>query len=148
MKTCHYGHYVDSDTPITGVISNNDISQFLSDEMYNMIDLTYEEFADEVNGDENYTEDEKEEILSNYESDGDTYLIGGWKQDENGLYEPDQSSEYSAIIRYDVTQVVWSQHTTHAPLCSPCYPGQADVNPDYDGEYLAYTLPHEAFQKY
>ena len=40
----HYGKWVDHSEPITGVISINDVSQFISDEIQvNGIDLAYEE---------------------------------------------------------------------------------------------------------
>src|SRR6266545_2379627 len=81
-------------------------------------------------------------------------LIGFWKKDEqSGLYEPDETKEYAAIVRSDVVQVVWSQRTVRVPaMCSPCYPGQADLDsgevtnslPGYEG-HLAYTLPADFF---
>lgn len=35
--------------------------------------------------------------------------------------------------------VVWSRRTVRRGLCSPCYPGQADMS--CEGDYLAYALP-------
>jgi hypothetical protein len=45
----HWGIWLDPEIPITGVISNNSCVQFISDEMYNGIDLDWENhvFSDE-----------------------------------------------------------------------------------------------------
>jgi hypothetical protein len=130
MVKYHYGIYVDSEKPTTGVVSNNNIAQFISDEMCNGINLTYEEFA-------SCTEE-----LENWEySPSDTWLIGGWIKNE-GQFEPDKDSEYSAIVGEICTQVVWSKSTRRCALCSPCYPGQGDL--DSEGEFLAYDVPADA----
>jgi hypothetical protein len=131
MITNHWGIYVDSETPITGVINNNSV-EFLNDEIFssNSIDLDYEEFLSE-----NPTEEE----IEFYESDNSTYLIGDWLKDDNGKYYPDQTGEYAAITGEIYTQVVFSKVTKRVRLCSPCYPGQGDL--DSDGDYLAYNLP-------
>lgn len=148
--TNHWGKWVDSDSPITGVISNNEISQFISDESYNAIDLDYEAFIAELATQYDEDSDEYQEAIEYYESDSPTLLIGDWIQGEDGKYEPDTSEgkEYAAIVREDVTQVVWSIYTIRARLCAPTYPGQADVEKESNGEYLAYTLPPAAFEVY
>lgn len=104
-----------------------------------MSSCQYDEDSDEYN----QAIEEYNEI--DWDSSGD-YLIGDWIKDKDGLYTPDESGEYAAIVREDVTQVVLSKYTTRARLCSPCYPGQADVDPNREnGGFLAYTLPKEAF---
>ena len=139
----HYGKWINSEKPITGVISNH-TAQWLYEESYNAIDLDYTEFAHEIENDDLLSEDEKQIALDNYESMGDnTLLIGSWLQDEKGLYYPDPDSEYAAIMRESVTQVVWSQFTKKCALCSPCYPGQGDL--DSKGDYLAYDLPVDIY---
>jgi len=132
--TNHWGKWVDSEVPITGVFQNNHC-EWLHEEMYDAIDLDYETWIAEENPDE--------EELEMYESMGDsTLLIGSWKKDEQGLYEPDkESGDYAAIMGEVYTQVVWSKYTTRTALCSPCYPGQGDA--DSEGEYLTYALPPE-----
>ena len=71
-----------------------------------------------------------------------TILIGSWKKDEDGLWVADESGEYSAIVGETDIQVVWSRHVKHGVnLCSPCYPGQADLGSK--GEVSAYCLPPE-----
>ncbi len=132
MITNHYGIYVDSSKPITGVISNNNV-EFLSDEIFssNSVDLDYEEFLKS-----NPTQEE----LDSYESYSPTVLIGDWIK-RKGKYQPKKSGEYSAIVREDVTQVVLSKYTRYCALCSPCYPGQGDL--DSQGKFLAYTLPSD-----
>ena len=57
------------------------------------------------------------------------------------LYE---TSEYSLIVGETYTQVVWSKQTKRCTLCSPCYPGQGDL--DTPGDFLSYDLPPEAYE--
>ena len=73
-----------------------------------------------------------------------TVLIGSWKKDSDGLYEPDKTGEYAAICGEIYTQVVWSKTTGKSALCSPCYPGQCDV--DTPGDYLYYALPADMLE--
>ena len=155
----HYGRTVDSETPIVGVISNNS-AEWLHEACDNGIDLSYEDFIDELRKEhEGYRNskfagehaddfDECEECEKSkeyYESDEPTYLIGSWKL-VNGMYEPDTGGEYAAKVSYDAfncTQVLWSRYASRSELCSPCFPGQADL--DTPGEYLAYQLPPDMF---
>lgn len=137
--TNHYGIWVDPDIPITGVISNNEVVQFISDEMYNGIDLDYEEHIKSP-----FHEDENCECLEYYPDNATNWLIGDWVKDSEGLYTHDPNGEYAAVVREDVTQVVFSQHTRRSNLCSPCYPGQGDIGSE--GDYLAYDLPPEAYE--
>ena len=119
---------------IGGVISNNSV-EFLNDEIFNgnSIDLDYEAFLEE-------NSDVEEEDFPEYESNGDsTYLIGNWLKDESGKYYPDPDGEYAAICGEIYTQVVFSKYTKLCALCSPCYPGQGDL--DSVGEFLTYNLP-------
>ena len=126
----HWGVWVDSEIPTTGVISNNSV-EFLNDELYSGIDLDYENWL---------KENVNEEDLDYYESGPDTtYLLGDWLKDEEDKYYPDPAGEYAAICGEIYTQVVFSKYTKKCALCSPCYPGQGDL--DSEGEFLAYTLP-------
>lgn len=139
----HWGKFVDSEIPVTGVISNH-TPEWLYDESYNAIDLDYESFLTEIENDTSLSEDEKQDAIDGYESMGDsTLLIGDWTTDSDGLYIPDESGEYSAIMRESVTQIVWSKYTKRGALCSPCYPGQVDL--DSEGEFLAYDLPKDIY---
>lgn len=150
----HYGVWVDCDIPTTGVVSNNQ-AEWLHEEIDAGIDLDYETLLQEYETDaegfftEYYIPDDEQEgfdfgeYMSMVDTAKNTILIGSWKQNKEGLYEPDESGEYSAIVGEVYTQVVFSQYVTKASLCSPCYPGQADV--PSDGEHLAYTLPPEVW---
>ena len=133
----HWGIWIDPDKPITGVVSNNQIVQFISDEMYNGIDLAWEEFIKSPDYDPN-------EDYDFFESD--TWLIGDWILDSDGLYDYDPNGEYAAIVRESTTQVIYSKYTRRSGLCSPCYPGQADN--DSEGDYLSYDLPPGAYDQY
>ena len=156
----HWGVWVDPAIPVTGVISLNAVSQFVSDEICgaDSIDLGYveakNEFITEFQRQHHFrkpTDQELEEFNDEFESSPSDYLIGSWKQDRFGKYEHDTSKgDYAAIVREDVVQVVWSKYVTKCKnLCSPCYPGQADVNSgkdEPDGVFLAYNLPPDAYQ--
>ena len=142
--TNHWGIWVDPEVPITGVVSNNQVVQFISDEMTNGVNLDWE---DHINSDDHPDNDNYCEICEYWEDYNSTYLIGEWILDTNThQYEYDPNGKYAAIVREDVTQVVFSQHTRRSNLCSPCYPGQGDIGSD--GEYLAYDLPSEAYEIY
>ena len=56
------------------------------------------------------------------------YLIGSWRKDSEGLYEPDPDGEYSAIVRESVVQVVYSRWVQLVWPTSPCFPGQGDLD--------------------
>ena len=144
----HWGKWVDSEKPVTGVLSIHSVDcSILSDECINGIDLDYQEALKEFNNDyqgEKDTEDYEEALQyfnDMYEGNDSNVLIGKWKTDEKGLYIPDEDGDYSAIARESVIQIVWSKNTAHGNLCSPCYPGQVDL--DSEGNYLAYTLPDD-----
>lgn len=132
----HWGILVDPETPVTGVVHNAN-PEWLIEEVYygDAINLDFEEHCKEC--DEEYHDD------CWMDNGSETYLVGSWKQDDDGLYEPDQSGEYSAIMGEVYTQVVWSKYTSRCALCSPCYPGQGNL--DQQGEFLTYDLPPEVW---
>ena len=144
--TNHWGIWVDPNLPITGVVSNNDVVQFISDEMYNGIDLDWEDHINSPNHLEQEKENEYCGECENWEMQQSTILIGNWIKDSDGLYEYDPDGEYAAIVGEIYTQVVFSQHARRSNLCSPCYPGQGDIGSD--GDYLTYDLPPEAYEIY
>lgn len=163
----HYGVYFDDSEPTTGVVQSNRV-EWLSDEEMAGINLSYEEaeqefraeFAREhgIEVDEVEEHDDWDEEVMNwndgYYGDSETYLIGSWKKDEDGhgQYVPDpdaEGAEYAAIVREFVVQVLWSKRVVRVrSMCSPCYPGQADLDSgeEEDG-ILAYALPLEVMGK-
>ena len=78
-----------------------------------------------------------------------TVLAGSWKKDpETGKWEPDESGDYAAIVGEIYVQVVWSKTVVRCKsLCSPCFPGQADLDSVVSGDegYLTYDLPAEVW---
>jgi hypothetical protein len=169
----HWGVTLDAAKPTTGVISNGEPMWF-DDDVNDGIDLAWEEHKDECRGvckhcrcnhdapdpeDEDQTgrchcwRAEEGHAYEPREDDHDgcgpdergTVLAGSWMKGPDGKWEPDESGEYSAIVGEMYTQVVWSKHVVRVEsLCSPCYPGQADVSRDKivdEGGYLAYDLP-------
>jgi hypothetical protein len=163
-----YGVIVNNKIPITGVICNHSIP-YLHEMMIDGIDLVFEEHVavcggqckrcgcshegGRSEGGEHLCECmglECTEYAPTHEHDrcgpesfGGEVLIGSWEKDrKEGLYRPDRKGEFAAIVGVTYTQVVWSRATKKVNLCSPCYPGQGDL--DTVGEFLAYDLPEDA----
>jgi len=132
MKTTHYGHTVDSETPITGVVQTADLPYLIDEIDLHGIDLYFEEHCKECT---------KEFHEDCYNLDAETTHLLGYKKDAKGEYIPDLDAEFSAIVNgnENTTQVTHSKWVSRAALCSPCYPGQGDM--DTPGDYLIYTLP-------
>lgn len=140
VKINHYGHTVDSEIPITGVVSNNS-AEWLPEDILSGIDLNFQEHVQEC---DECQEGELCKVAENWESFSGNVLVGGWKL-VDGKYEPDKDSphRYAGIVRETETQVVWSKYTARVNLCSPCFPGQGDL--DSSGNYLAYDLPPDVY---
>ena len=137
----HWGKWIDSEVPTTGVLSVHELNWDYMDE----ICLTCEEIQ--------IAHDEQREIDLDYEEDeywncdsSHDKIFGDWKKDENGLYEPDKDGEFAAILRESEVQIVWSKFTTKGNPCSPCFPGQISIGKDETGDFLAYDLPE--YMKY
>ncbi len=145
----HYGKWVDSEEPVTGVLNNNQVNWEWIDDGHC---LTCDEAGDEEEQrlralymDEEEIDDEMQDFFDGLECDGShTKLLGNWHQ-TNGLWEHNPEGEWAAIGRESTIQVVWSKTTTRGALCSPCYPGQVDLGSK--GEFLAFTLPDELLYK-
>lgn len=159
----HWGVWVDSETPVTGVISMNSVeSEWLFD---NEICPTCEELIDELNnleycpicGDVHLDEDgfcpacgyDKEKDMDFVECFDHEKLVGDWIKDDEGYYIPDETGEFAGIVSsssFNCIQVIWSKHTKKGfALCSPCFPGQADL--DSEGEFTAFILPEDLMRK-
>lgn len=119
---------------VTGVMNGNDIEwEWIGLEF---ICLDCEEYEKEWNEEHpDATDEEKDEhFFFNFYCEGHTHLYGDWKLDENDKYEPDRNGSNGYSFIYDsnmnVIQVAWSRILKWAWPCSPCYPGQGDVNED------------------
>ena len=121
----------DTDTIKTGVCNSN-APEWLYDDIGSAIDLGYEQYMAE-NPEDEYGED--------YYDDAPTYLIGFIKID--GLYEPDNAAEFSAIVSEVNTQVIKSKYISLCAYCSPCYPDQGDLGTE--GYIKTYTLPPDVW---
>ena len=123
---------------------------------YEFIDLQYEgakkeafidKYIELVNAgmDENDAEDEAKNFVDcEWECpimDSTDQLYGDWLKDEEGKYYPNPNGEYAMIYdgNINIYQVVYSKYAIKSYHCSPCYPGQGDI--DTPGELLAYCLP-------
>jgi hypothetical protein len=129
----HWGKWVTSDQPVTGVTGINHCPEWLFDDISQGIDLTCRECDMRSNC--------QEEDCCDVCERGGPVLIGTWREDAQGLFEPDPEGEYAAIAREEVVQVVYSRATRRGALCSPCYPGQVDL--DTPGDFLGFCLPEE-----
>lgn len=139
----HWGKWIDSDIPGTGVINSDNVMwEWVNDE----ICLTCEEIQSEIENDESI--EDKESEIDFIECDSShTRIFGDWIYDtQTGQYTPDKNGEFSAIENESTVQIVWSKYTKRGNVCSPCYPGQIDL--DSDGEFLAYTLPDNLLYNY
>lgn len=139
---------------ITGVGNANYIGEW----DYDFIDLQYETAVQEKrkelitefeNNNEEYDEDEvtfmaQEELI---DFNGTDQLYGSWLQDEEGKYYPNINGEYAMIYdsNENVYQVVHSKWAIRCYKCSPCYPGQGDI--DTEGSLLAYMLPPDMMRE-
>lgn len=152
MVRNHYGRYVDSENPIVGVVLNTEPEHLLEDAFHG-IDIDYAEFvADcEANGIDPLDEDwETGALLIGYSEITDCPELvklarsNPWVVEAgNAVFTPNPDAEYFAIVGEVYTQVLWSRFVQRAPLCSPCYPGQGDLDTAaLEGQgFLVYTLP-------
>ena len=126
----------ESPTITTGVYNANDVEWMWDDPS---IDLDWEEHLKECKNEEHDDCGPQEP--------GDQ-LFGEWTKDKEDKYVPDMTGEYAAIFNSDhnTIQVLWSRYTIRCHHCSPCYPGQGDV--DHDGVLIAYSLPYELMSQY
>lgn len=141
----HYGKWVSSETPTTGVLNTNSVAwEWVDDE----ICLTCEEIYQSIEDDRSFNEEEKQNELDCIECDSShTKIFGDWILDtKNHQYTPDKNGEFATIENECTVQVVFSRFTKRGALCSPCYPGQVDL--DSKGEFLGYTLPDALLYKY
>ena len=147
--------------PITGVISANNVAwEYVDEEICPTCEewkAEIEEIRDCPNCNialENFEgvlecidcEYSPQNELENLECFDHSKLIGDWTKDKEGLYEPNKRGEFAAIVTsssFNCVQVVWSKYTTNVrAMCSPCFPGQADLDSGA-GNIVAYTLPDE-----
>lgn len=159
----HWGKWVSSDIPTTGVISCNSLEWIYEETDYRAVtNLSYDNYLEYHLGDmtrqwqqDNDTDDTpdddlleqwRDELGEQYEENCDTFLIGDWVADSTGQYQIDYggTNHFAAIVDYDfsggIVQVVWSRYVTSARLCSPCCPGQCDLDSN-GGDYMGYDLP-------
>ncbi len=140
----HWGVWVDSEKPVTGVANISDIAwEFIDNERC----LTCDEILEEAEQEAAASNEETPEDLADFlECDSShTKLIGDWIQGEDGKWDSDPAGEYAAIVGEIYVQIVFSKTTKRCALCSPCYPGQADL--DTPGEFLCYALPEDIERK-
>jgi len=130
--------------PVGGVININSIKCFEFPTMYIddiLRDLDgYEDYDEEVNVDIG-------EIFGFIEcdkNDPDMYFSFISTDEKTSIcYKIDKTREFAGLINNDsnTVQIVWSKYTKNCLWCSPCYPGQGDL--DSDGDVLTYAVPQE-----
>lgn len=149
-RTTHWG--VVPKTPCTGVLSNND-PEWLTEDIHDGIDLAWEEHI--------LTCPEEDHDMCGMDFGIGTVLIGFAEIDNEDeawfgiggdacnehmvVYAPDPKAEYLAVVGEIYTQVIRSKYVQNCKLCSPCYPGQGNIEQDGKGDYIAYTLPPDVW---
>lgn len=173
LVTNHWGKWVISNQPTTGVISCHSLEWIHDEVNYHAVtNLSYDSYLEYGINDltnawqrDNDTEESppeemldqwRDQLGGQYEESGDTYLIGAWHFDSYTQFweidktEDDPEKSFAAIVDYDfaggIVQVVWSRICSHGALCSPCCPGQVDL--DTSGDYMGYDLPLSFYGEY
>jgi len=142
----------------TGVIHQNSINpECLEDAV---VDLGWEEAVHDMTCNLQSQEEQREVVnmdqdfrqlaidaLEFFDSSGPK-LIGGWKKNAKGIWEPDLSKKPFAA-QYDpcdgYVQVVASKFVREdCRWCSQCFPDQGDLA-GVDGGVVAYSLPPECY---
>ncbi len=102
-----YGVTVDTEKPITGVIANNDIVQFLGDGFCDAIDLGWEEAIEEFQAEHGREPDdvETDEMASMMDGYSGPSLIGDWtiyerRADGQGLATKDGDLTVSGMFDF------------------------------------------------
>jgi len=138
--------------PITGVAN---ATQAVHDACFydeHAVDLTWESFCREYKKEHGLDADDDmpDEVCDTYEHEEPEYIIGDWKLSDDGIWDiaPDHNNcGFSAITGYlggaCIVHVVWSRTTKRVlSMCSPCCPGQADLDSG-EGHILTYALPSD-----
>lgn len=161
MKRNHYGCSVDSEKPVVGVVTNHQPEFLCEDISSHGIDIDLEEYLSSCE-----SGNDEEAVVDIWESGA---MIVGFKEWDykthfsnpdmttadvlafiyqfqpwaivvgDKVFVPDDVWDYQAICGDVCTQVLKSKFVQRASLCSPCFPGQADL--DTPGDFLTYTLP-------
>lgn len=137
---------------LPGVASVNSLVSDFWDTVYydGGINLTQQNFQEEferMNG-RLPSDDEWE---AEYSADEETWLLGDWNAYGDPLEEEEDG--YRAILSWlggaAIVTVVSSHWWTNARMCSPCCPGQANLDqPDEEYGYQCYSLPPTFYSDY
>lgn len=170
MLTYHWGFWVDSNKPATGVVSIHSVPGLmdhidgassvnlsgllaLADHLRQMRKQWEGEYWQNAPDLAPEPGEPSPELIAQWETDywdscpdngPATYLLG-FVLGEGDKWEPDPAAEFSAIVDFDsmVTQIVRSRWVRRGALCSPCYPGQIDLgNP---GDWLGFDFPETLY---
>lgn len=117
---------------VTGVMNGNDIEWEWVGNEYTCIDCDEWESA-WLKDNPDATPDEADEYFyHNWSCENHTHLYGDWKKDDDGLWDVDKNGSDGYAFIYDsnnnTVQVAWSKLVKWTWPCSPCYPGQGDVD--------------------
>lgn len=139
----HWGKWIDSDVPTTGVLNSNSIAwEFIDDEICLDCEEADKEFKNGTHECE-YGEDCNCQDFIECNSSHTKIIGDAWRLDtktgEYDVIKDNPELEFAAIVNESTVQVVWSKYIATGAPCSLCYPGQIDL--DSKGEFKAYTLP-------
>ena len=143
-----------SSKPRVGVMSGHSLQSWFFEDMYrDCIDLTYEEFVNDLR-EQGMSDQDIENETEFYECDESTYLFGSWKKNADGKYEIDKTGEFAGTYNSgtNIVCVEWSKHTKKCHHTSPCYMMANGDGPcgdlDTSGDaVIAYCLPDEYLEK-
>lgn len=145
----HYSaqiHSTENETRVyTGVVSWWSLDAWcLSDLIDSGDDVLWNSYAYENRDDPNF-----ESVSDSYDADSTLVYFGFTYDADTDQYDIDLNAEFSAIVSNQngcpTIQIVASKHYKRVrAMCSPCYPGQCDIDSG-DGWLLCYSLPPDMF---
>jgi len=141
---------------VPGVVDVSNLYEWIWEDIFNHgVNQTEERIAHDF--EEAHGHPPTEEDWELFYVDEPTYLIGGWQRkdiDDPYSYAPCPGEHgFSAIVQWlggapIVTVVASKYYTTVRSMCSPCCPGQADLDSGYhEGGYACYSLPSEFYRE-
>lgn len=124
-----------TETPIVGVASIHDFDLDALTSLHEF-DPAWEEHKETC---EKYKAEGECDCMDYAETDITYYADAEWQKGEDGLWDAPGATMKFASNDRGYVQVLLSPHTERHGKCSPCYPGQADL--DAEGDLLCYAVP-------
>lgn len=138
---------------LPGVVAVDNLAEWFWDEVYsNGINVDEWRFSLDFSKEHGHPPEDRD--WDGIEFDEPTWLVGDWRLDENDEWNPyDGTDRFSAVLQWmggaAIATVAQSAHYTRvARMCSPCCPGQANLDSGYDENgYTCYSFPENWYRK-